>query len=281
MKVLGKFEVTMGSMNANKEITKVIVDGQETKGSEIPEELRKWFKEQPRVSCRSNGSPKIKFDGQEVQLGYWACNQSELDMYKASRSGTSSGHSVKAQELSKFSKELLELHILDKVSPECKAFFESCILEDKAMTKARDALAGLTKEQMAALLASLKQDTAQVIQKLDQWERGKQFSPTSQAFNQGYLVMYQGYLVMYQGYLVMIQVSLIKGQAYSHMTKYNLTLRGYIMKKVIKFLCPLIMFTSEFILLFIKQDTPLFYTLLGLFSVTFCVSAYLWRKELF
>lgn len=156
MKVLGKFEVTMGSMNANKEITKVIVDGQETKGSEIPEELRKWFKEQPRVSCRSNGSPKIKFDGQEVQLGYWACNQSELDMYKASRSGSSTGsHSVKAQELSKFSKELLET-VGDKLSKEAKAFFESCVLEDKAMTKARDALAGLTKSQLESLLESLK-----------------------------------------------------------------------------------------------------------------------------
>ena len=131
MKVLGKFEVAMGSMNANKEITKVIVDGVEIKGSEIPEELRKWFKEQPRVSCRSNGSPKIKFDGAEVQLGYWACNQSELDKYKASRSGgstktTSSEKQECREELIKFSETLNKkdsealMAIVDRLFPDEK-----------------------------------------------------------------------------------------------------------------------------------------------------------------
>ena len=89
MKVLNH-EVTLKGQNANKEFTVLVCDGKECKGSELPAEVRQWFKEQPRVSVRSNGSPKIKFDGVEAQLGYWACNEEELDTYKASRSGTSS-----------------------------------------------------------------------------------------------------------------------------------------------------------------------------------------------
>lgn len=86
------YDVVLTKKNANGEFTGMTVDGKEVQkpAENLPAEVLKWFRTQPRVSVRSNGSPKIKFDGQEAQLGYWATNEEEKIKYNDSRKGTSS-----------------------------------------------------------------------------------------------------------------------------------------------------------------------------------------------
>lgn len=108
MKVLS-YEVVLTRKNANGEYTGMVVDGKEIQkpAENLPEDLLNWFRNQPRISVRSNGSPKIKFGDTEAQLGYWATNKEEKEKYNNSRKG-SSGPRTSGSKIPEGVKEELE-----------------------------------------------------------------------------------------------------------------------------------------------------------------------------
>ena len=122
MKVLS-YEVVLTGKNANGEYTGMTVNGNEIQkpAENLPEDLLNWFRTQPRVSVRSNGSPKIKFGETEAQLGYWATNEEEKERYNNSRKGGSSGPHTSGSKIPEGVKEELE----------------SLIKESKGQTKAQ------------------------------------------------------------------------------------------------------------------------------------------------
>lgn len=160
MQVLGH-EIQLISKNASGEYTLLSCDGKQCKGSELPADVRQWFQEQPRLRVRSNGSPYIKFDGQEVLLGYWACDKEGLDKYKESR--VNSGSGVPKAKVSERDKECREALVEFKGTlPEelqkemqsiISKFFpsEEEIAEQKKMDAARALLASLSEEQKKLL----------------------------------------------------------------------------------------------------------------------------------
>ena len=113
MKVLA-YEVVLTRKNANGEFTGMVVDGKEIQkpAENLPEDLLNWFRSQPRISVRSNGSPKIKFGDIEAQLGYWATNEEEKEKYNNSRKG-SSGPRTSGSKIPEGVKEELEALIKD------------------------------------------------------------------------------------------------------------------------------------------------------------------------
>lgn len=113
MKVLA-YEVVLTRKNANGEFTGMVVDGKEIQkpAENLPGDLLNWFRSQPRISVRSNGSPKIKFGDIEAQLGYWATNEEEKEKYNNSRKG-SSGPRTSGSKIPEGVKEELEALIKD------------------------------------------------------------------------------------------------------------------------------------------------------------------------
>ena len=113
MKVLA-YEVVLTRKNANGEFTGMVVDGNEIQkpAENLPGDLLNWFRSQPRISVRSNGSPKIKFGDIEAQLGYWATNEEEKEKYNNSRKG-SSGPRTSGSKIPEGVKEELEALIKD------------------------------------------------------------------------------------------------------------------------------------------------------------------------
>lgn len=161
MQVLGH-EIQLISKNKSGEFTVLECDGKQCKGSELPTEVRQWFQEQPRLRVRSNGSPYIKFDNQEVLLGYWACDKDGLDKYKESHSGGSSSGVSKAKTserdkecraaLVEF-KETLPEELKSEFQGIISKFFpsEEELAEQKKLSAARALLASLTDEQKKLL----------------------------------------------------------------------------------------------------------------------------------
>ena len=135
MKVLS-YEVVLTRKNANGEFTGMVVDGKEIQkpAENLPGDLLDWFRNQPRISVRSNGSPKIKFGDTEAQLGYWATNKEEKEKYNSSRMSSSGprtngskipeGVKEELDSLIKESKGQTKVHlqaIYDKLFPDPRA----------------------------------------------------------------------------------------------------------------------------------------------------------------
>lgn len=148
---INAFEVVLTKKNANGEYTGMTVNGQEIQkpAENLPEEVLTWFRTQPRVSVRSNGSPKIKFDGQEVQLGYWATNEEEKKMYNGSRKGTSSGTSSKIPEGVKEELEALLSTAKGQTKTQLQGIYDKLFPDPRALK-----IAAL-KAQLAALEAEM------------------------------------------------------------------------------------------------------------------------------
>ena len=153
MKV-SNYEVVLTKKNANGEFTGMTVDGKEVQkpAENLPKEVLEWFRTQPRISVRSNGSPKIKFDGQEVQLGYWATNEEEKKMYNDSRKGTSSS-SRPSSKIPDGVKEELE-SLIEESKGQTKTQLQA--IYDKLFPDPRALKIAALKAQLAALEAEMQ-----------------------------------------------------------------------------------------------------------------------------
>lgn len=150
---ISNYEVVLTKKNANGEFTGMTVDGKEVQkpAENLPAEVLKWFRVQPRVSVRSNGSPKIKFDGQEVQLGYWATNEEEKTMYNNSRKGSSSS-SGRFSKIPDGVKEELE-SLIEESNGQTKTQLQA--IYDKLFPDPRLLKIAALKAQLAALEAEM------------------------------------------------------------------------------------------------------------------------------
>lgn len=149
---ISNYDVVLTKKNANGEFTGMTVDGKEIQkpAENLPEEVLTWFRTQPRVSVRSNGSPKIKFDGQEVQLGYWATNEEEKKKYNGSRKGgTSSGTSSKIPEGVKEELEAMISTAKGQTKTQLQAIY------DKLFPDPRELKIAALKAQLAVLEAEM------------------------------------------------------------------------------------------------------------------------------
>ena len=151
---ISNYEVVLTKKNANGEFTGMTVDGKEVQkpAENLPAEVLTWFRTQSRVSVRSNGSPKIKFDGHEVQLGYWATNEEEKKMYNNSRNGTSSSSRV-SSKIPEGVKEELE-SLIEESKGQTKVQLQS--IYDKLFPDPRALKIAALKAQLAALEAELQ-----------------------------------------------------------------------------------------------------------------------------
>ena len=152
MKVLS-YEVVLTGKNANGEYTGMVVDGKEIQkpAENLPGDLLDWFRNQPRISVRSNGSPKIKFGDTEAQLGYWATNKEEKDKYNSSRKG-SSGTRTSGSKIPEGVKEELESLIKEskgQTKAQLKAIYDKLFPDPRALK-----IAAL-EAQLAALKAEM------------------------------------------------------------------------------------------------------------------------------
>ena len=150
---ISNYEVVLTKKNANGEFTGMTVDGKEVQkpAENLPKEVLEWFRTQPRISVRSNGSPKIKFDGQEVQLGYWATNKEEKIKYNDSRKGTSSS-SRPSSKIPDGVKEELE-SLIEESKGQTKAQLQA--IYDKLFPDPRALKIAALKAQLAALEAEM------------------------------------------------------------------------------------------------------------------------------
>lgn len=148
---INAFEVVLTKKNANGEFTGMTVDGKEIQkpAENLPEEVLTWFRTQPRVSVRSNGSPKIMFDGKEMQLGYWATNEEEKKMYNGSRKVYSSGTSGNIPEGVKEELEALISTAKGQTKTQAQAIYNKLFPDPRALK-----IAAL-KAQLAALEAEM------------------------------------------------------------------------------------------------------------------------------
>lgn len=151
---ISNYDVVLTKKNANGEFTGMTVDGKEIQkpAENLPAELLKWFREQPRVSVRSNGSPKIKFDGQEAQLGYWATNEEEKKKYNDSRNGSSSGTRTSGSKIPEGVKEELE-SLIEESKGQTKTQLQA--IYDKLFPDPRALKIAALKAQLAALEAEM------------------------------------------------------------------------------------------------------------------------------
>lgn len=153
MKVLS-YEVVLTGKNANGEFTGMMVDGKEIHkpAENLPEDLLDWFRTQTRISVRSNGSPKIKFGDTEAQLGYWATNKEEKEMYNNSRKGVSSGPRTSGSKIPEGVKEELESLIKEskgQTKTQLQAIYDKLFPDPRALK-----IAAL-EAQLAALRAEM------------------------------------------------------------------------------------------------------------------------------
>lgn len=153
MKVLS-YEVVLTGKNANGEYTGMTVDGKEIQkpAENLPEDLLNWFRTQPRVSVRSNGSPKIKFGETEAQLGYWATNEEEKERYNNSRKGCSSGPRTSGSKIPEGVKEELEA-LLSTSKGQTKTQLQA--IYDKLFPDPRALKIAALEAQLAALRAEM------------------------------------------------------------------------------------------------------------------------------
>ena len=151
---ISNYEVALTKKNANGEFTGMTVNGKEVQKpvENLPKEVLEWFRTQPRISVRSNGSPKIKFDGQEVQLGYWATNEEEKIKYNDSRKGTSSS-SRPSSKIPDGVKEELE-SLIEESKGQTKTQLQA--IYDKLFPDPRALKIAALKAQLAALEAELQ-----------------------------------------------------------------------------------------------------------------------------
>ena len=151
---ISNYEVALTKKNANGEFTGMTVNGKEVQkpAENLPKEVLEWFRTQPRISVRSNGSPKIKFDGQEVQLGYWATNEEEKIKYNDSRKGTSSS-SRPSSKIPDGVKEELE-SLIEESKGQTKTQLQA--IYDKLFPDPRALKIAALKAQLAALEAELQ-----------------------------------------------------------------------------------------------------------------------------
>ena len=151
---ISNYEVVLTKKNANGEFTGMTVDGKEVQkpAENLPKEVLEWFRTQPRISVRSNGSPKIKFDGQEVQLGYWATNEEEKIKYNDSRKGTSSS-SRPSSKIPDGVKEELE-SLIEESKGQTKTQLQA--IYDKLFPDPRALKIAALKAQLAALEAEMQ-----------------------------------------------------------------------------------------------------------------------------
>ena len=152
---INAFEVVLTKKNANGEFTGMTLNGKEIQkpAENLPAEVLEWFRTQPRISVRSNGSPKIKFDGQDMQLGYWATNEEEKKMYNNSRkggSGTSSGTFSKIPEGVKEELESLIEESKGQTKEQLQSIYNKLFPDPRALK-----IAAL-EAQLAALRAELQ-----------------------------------------------------------------------------------------------------------------------------
>lgn len=152
---ISNYDVVLTKKNANGEFTGLTVDGKEIQkpAENLPAELLKWFREQPRVSVRSNGSPKIKFDGQEAQLGYWATNEEEKKKYNDSRKGISSGTCTSGSKIPEGVKEELE-SLIEESKGQTKTQLQA--IYDKLFPDPRALKIAALRAQLAALEAEIQ-----------------------------------------------------------------------------------------------------------------------------
>lgn len=151
---ISNYEVVLTKKNANGEFTGMTVDGKEVQkpAENLPKEVLEWFRAQPRVSVRSSGSPKIKFDGQEAQLGYWATNEEEKKKYNSSRKGTSSSSGT-SSKIPEGVKEELE-SLIEESKGQTKTQLQS--IYDKLFPDPRALKIAALKAQLAALEAEMQ-----------------------------------------------------------------------------------------------------------------------------
>ena len=152
MKVLA-YEVVLTRKNANGEFTGMMVDGKEIQkpAENLPGDLLDWFRNQPRISVRSNGSPKIKFGDIEAQLGYWATNEEEKEKYNNSRKGNS-GPRTSGSKIPEGVKEELESLIKEskgQTKTQLQAIYDKLFPDPRALK-----IAAL-EAQLAALKAEM------------------------------------------------------------------------------------------------------------------------------
>ena len=152
MKVLS-YEVVLTRKNANGEYTGMVVDGKEIQkpAENLPGDLLDWFRNQPRISVRSNGSPKIKFGDTEAQLGYWATNEEEKAQYNSSRKG-SSGPRTSGSKIPEGVKEELE-SLIKESKGQTKAQLQA--IYDKLFPDPRALKIAALQAQLAALKAEM------------------------------------------------------------------------------------------------------------------------------
>ena len=158
MKVLS-YEVVLTGKNANGEYAKACRTGMTVDGKEIqkpaenlPKDLLNWFRTQPRVSVRSNGSPKIKFGETEAQLGYWATNEEEKERYNNSRKGGSSGTHTSGSKIPEGVKEELESLIKEskgQTKTQLQAIYDKLFPDPRALEIAK------LEARLAALRAEM------------------------------------------------------------------------------------------------------------------------------
>lgn len=148
---ISNYEVVLTKKNANGEYTGMTVNGKEIQkpAENLPEEVLTWFRTQTRVKVRSNGSPKIMFDGQEVQLGYWATNEEEKKMYNGSRKVSSSGASGNIPEGVKEEFEALLSTAKGQTKTQLQGIYDKLFPDPRALK-----IAAL-KAQLAALEAEM------------------------------------------------------------------------------------------------------------------------------
>ena len=153
MKVLA-YEVVLTRKNANGEFTGMMVDGKEIQkpAENLPGDLLDWFRNQPRISVRSNGSPKIKFGETEVQLGYWATNEEEKERYNNSRKGGSSGPRTSGSKIPEGVKEELE-SLIKESKGQTKAHLQA--IYDKLFPDPKVLKIAALEAQLAALRAEM------------------------------------------------------------------------------------------------------------------------------
>lgn len=153
MKVLS-YEVVLTGKNANGEYTGMTVNGNEIQkpAENLPEDLLNWFRTQPRVSVRSNGSPKIKFGETEAQLGYWATNEEEKERYNNSRKGGSSGPRTSGSKIPEGVKEELE-SLIKESKGQTKAHLQA--IYDKLFPDPRALKIAALEAKIAAIRAEM------------------------------------------------------------------------------------------------------------------------------
>ena len=152
MKVLA-YEVVLTRKNANGEFTGMVVDGKEIQkpAENLPGDLLDWFRNQPRISVRSNGSPKIKFGDTEAQLGYWATNEEEKEKYNNYRKSSSGPH-TSGSKIPEGVKEELESLIKDskgQTKAQLQAIYDKLFPDPRVLKiKALEAQLAALKSQM-------------------------------------------------------------------------------------------------------------------------------------